>query len=62
MPRLTRNLLLMAALCGVAPAAAFSASSGEDCQDDRESRTVVILADDAPGGVPLSAGRRALLP
>ena len=64
MPRLSRNLLLIAAFCWVAPAAAAQLTSGDegDCADAQSSRQVVLIADDEPGGIPISAGRRALLP
>ena len=63
MPRLSRNLSLIAALCWVAPAAAqLSSSDDGDCPHAQTSRQVVLIADDEPGGIPISAGRRALLP
>ena len=64
MPRLSRNLLLIAALCWVAPASAEFASTGaeEDCPHSRGARQVIILDEAAIGGIPVAAGRRALLP
>lgn len=63
MPRLSRNLLLIAALCWVAPASAqLVASDDEDCPDKGASRQVVIITDNAPGGVPIAQGARALMP
>lgn len=63
MPRLSRNLLLIAALCWVAPASAELTVSGDgECPNAKVSRQIVILDDAAPGDVPVSAGRRTLLP
>jgi hypothetical protein len=63
MPRLSRNLLLIAALCWVAPASAqLAASEDEVCPNARVSRQVVIITEDVFGGVPISQGARALLP
>jgi hypothetical protein len=60
--RHSRNLLLIAALCWVAPASAGSSASGDDGCPDANRRQIVILADQAPGDVPVYAGRRTLLP
>jgi hypothetical protein len=62
MRRHSRNLLLIAALCWVAPASAEFTNPDEGECHAGESQTVVVLADTAPGDVPVSAGRRALLP
>lgn len=63
MPGLSRNLLLVAALCWVAPASAqLSGPADDECPDAKASRQIVILADTAPGDVPVSERRRALLP
>ena len=63
MRRHSRNLLLIAALCWVAPASAeFTNPDDEGECHAGASQSVVILADNAPGEVPVSAGRRALLP
>ena len=62
MRRPSRNLLLIAALCWVAPASAeFTNSDDGECQAGA-SQSVVVLADTAPGEVPVSPGGRALLP
>ena len=63
MPRLSRNLLLIAALCWVAPASAgISASADVACPSADAQRQIVVLTDEAPGGVPVSASSRTLLP
>lgn len=63
MPRLFRNGVLIAGLCWVAPVAAQQAGGSDDeCRYDNASSPVVIMADEAPGEVPLSEGRRAFLP
>lgn len=60
--RHSRNLLVIAALCWVAPASAEFANPDEGECHAGASQSVVNLADTAPGDVPVSAGRRALLP
>ena len=62
MRRHSRNLLLIAALCWVAPASAeFTNPDDGECHAGA-SQSMVVLADAPPGEVPVSAGRRALLP
>ena len=60
MPRLSRNLLLIAALCCVAPAAAHS-TDAEECPYSK-AHGMVMLSDDAPGEVPVLESRRSYLP
>ena len=67
MLRHSRNLLVMAALCWVAPVSAQQLSVEEPhshgCSSAGQAGTLVILAEESPGEMaPLSAGRRALLP
>jgi len=62
MPRHVRNLLLIAALCWVVPAAAqLPASEGHECPY-AGARAAVTLSASAPDEISVSPGRRALLP
>jgi hypothetical protein len=53
---------VIAALCWVAPASAEFANPADGECHAGASQSVVVLADTAPGDIPVSAGRRALLP
>ena len=61
-----RNLLLVAALCWVAPASAgqpdFGQSHPEGCPYAQQARAIVIAGDAGLGEVPVSSARRAFLP
>ena len=63
MPRHLRNLLLIAALCWVAPVSAQAVhSDASECPYAKAARAEVVIADVAPGEVPVSPGRRVFLP
>jgi hypothetical protein len=61
-----RNLLLVAALCWVAPASAGPAdllqTHPEGCPYAEQAREIVIAGDAGLGDVPVSSARRAFLP
>ena len=68
MARHIRNLLMLAALCWVAPVSAqHSAVEDEQvhksgCPDAQHAVEVVVVSEQALGEVPISAGLRAFMP
>ena len=63
-----RNLLMMAALCWVAPASAQQRTldsahpQAPGCPGAQKPQVMLIASDGGLGEVPISAGRRAFLP
>ena len=61
-----RKLLVLATLCWVAPLSAQQRASAPDkgwaCPHELETKTVVILAREPVGEVPVQTSRRAFLP
>lgn len=68
MARHIRNLLMMAALCWVAPVSAQQSAAEatpvhkSGCPDARPAGEVVVVSEQALGEVPISAGLRAFMP
>jgi len=69
MARHIRNLLMLAALCWVAPVSAQQPPPAESephlsggCPHAKPGAEVVIVSEQALGEVPISAGLRAFMP
>jgi len=68
MARQIRNLLMMAALCWVAPVSAQQPPAESEshlsggCPHANQGAEVVVVSEQALGEVPISAGLRAFMP
>ena len=63
MPKHSRKLLLLTALCWVGPASAEYAAVNEDeCPYSQGPQAVVISSSTSVGEVPISAAERAYYP
>ncbi|NUT00532.1 MAG: hypothetical protein HOP96_06115 [Sphingomonas sp.] len=67
MSRPSRNLMLMAALCWVAPASAQHITMdapphAKGCPNAGTAQAVVISSDETASGIPVSPSRRTFFP
>lgn len=68
MTRHIRNLLMMAALCWVAPVSAQQVTAEAEqlkaggCPQAMQSGEVIVVSEEALGEAPTSAGFRAFMP